>query len=133
MSNYYTEVSESILSDPVKAIKKDTKFLSIGEKDVSIAQLELWCARSLLERDDLLQIVRQCRKTDSDLHLLIISEVASRQTHFVTEDSEIQELISNCIDLDFKKNSTASADRLWMRKEVIREFNSQCEVASPLG
>ncbi len=112
IAQYYSEVSQSILQDPQKAVKKDTKRLQISGKEITIAQLEVWSAKELLHEE--------LSKSQS---LLIVSDISTQKSHFLSTDQAIQQWITKSTNAEFKGH-VATADRLWMRKEVIREFTS---------
>ena len=118
-AQYSTECQEAILQDAVAAIQNDTKTLSFKsfEQPVCFGQLVVWDGRQVLaEHQGVLQEALASIKPDWFMNLISVGE---RKSYFVTDNTGVQAWLSKLLDVQFD-GSVAIADRLWLRKEVIK-------------
>jgi inorganic pyrophosphatase/exopolyphosphatase len=120
-ARYFGEIQQSIVSDPVVAIQKDTK--TVGEfpsqdQSVLVGQFAVWHATDILDthRDNLAKAFN-----DSGAHWFInIISIGERKSYLLCDDPDTQQWLSALLDVQFDGN-LAVADRLWLRKEIIKQ------------
>jgi inorganic pyrophosphatase/exopolyphosphatase len=119
-AQYFTECQEAILHDAVAAIQNDTKTLSFKsfEQPICFGQLVVWDGKQVLtEHQDVLKEALANIKPDWFMNLISVGE---RKSYFVTDNTDVQVWLSNLLGVQFD-GSVAIADRLWLRKEVIKQ------------
>lgn len=118
-AQYFTECQESILQDVVAAIQSDTKILSFKSfmQPICFGQLVAWDAKQvLIEHQEVLKEALVSIKPDWFINLISVGE---RKSYFVTDNTDVQAWLSRLLGVRFE-GSVAIADRLWLRKEVIK-------------
>lgn len=119
-AQYFSECQEAILKDAVSALRNDTKVLSFKsyEQPISFGQLVVWDAKNVLAdyanvlKDALVDI-----KPDWFLNLVSVGE---RKSYFYTDRKEVQDWLTGLLGVEFD-DTIAVADRLWLRKEVLKQ------------
>lgn len=118
---YFGEVQASIDSDPVGAIKNDTKNvdgLFSQTQSIRIGQCAVWDASAVLNTYQLdLQAAFDAGGSEWFINVISIGE---RKSHFLCANGPVQEWLSRLLDLKFN-NNLATSDRLWLRKEIIKQ------------
>lgn len=119
-SQYFTECQDAILRDPKVAIENDKKILSFNtfDREVCFGQLVVWDGKRILtEHRDAIRESLVSIKPDWFMNVVSVGE---QKSYFVTENTDVQVWLSELLNLSFNR-SVAIADRLWMRKEVIKQ------------
>jgi nanoRNase/pAp phosphatase (c-di-AMP/oligoRNAs hydrolase) len=118
-AQYFTECQEVIVSDISSAIENDTKVLSFGSfaQPVGVGQLVVWDGHQILTQDQ--AKIRDTLAGISPNWFLNLISVGERKSYFVAEDPEVQSWLTKVLDVQFD-GSVAAADRLWLRKEIIK-------------
>jgi inorganic pyrophosphatase/exopolyphosphatase len=118
-AQYFGECQEAIDKGPVRAIQKDTKIVRFPslEKDVHVGQFAVWSATDILGTfQNALQEHFMAKEQPWFINVISIGE---RKSYFLCNDVEMQKWLSNLLNITFS-NSLAIADRLWLRKEIIK-------------
>ncbi len=128
-AQYFGECEAAILADVVTAVRHDTKILTFNGYDqpLSFGQLAVWNTGQVLDTyadsiADTLSVIRP----DWFMNLISISE---RKSYFITTNPAVQAWLSQLLGLQFN-GSVAVADRLWLRKEVIKQDIVATQVSS---
>lgn len=119
-AQYFTECQEAILQDVENAIKNDIKILSFKSFDqpICFGQLVVWDVGNVLNgHSKVLSKTLSNIKPDWFMNLICVGE---RKSYFVTSNSSVQAWLGKLLDVKFD-GSIAIADRLWLRKEVIKQ------------
>lgn len=119
-AQYFTECQEAVLQDVATAIKNDTKTLSFKSfpHPVCFGQLVVWDGQKVLAgHQDVLKKALSDIKPDWFLNLISVGE---KKSYFVTDNNKVKKWLANLLELQFK-DSVAIADRMWLRKEVIKQ------------
>lgn len=119
-AQYFSECQSAILQDLVGAMRGDTKVLSFQSFDrpMSVGQLVVWDGGKILaENREIISQTLSAIKPDWFMNLVTISEGKS---YFIAEHAEVQRWLEKLLRVHFKDN-VAAADRLWLRKEIIKQ------------
>lgn len=98
----------------------DFAWFDFGKK-VGIAQLEIIGVEQLLKNrlTEVLHILRNLKEEQNlDYIFLNCIELEQAKNYFVVEDEDIQEILAEILDIDFK-NSVAERPNLIMRKQIV--------------
>lgn len=125
-AQYFSECQETIFRDVTSAIQNDTKTVSFRsfEQPISFGQLVVWDAKQILS--DYQSQIKATLSAMGPYWFLNLVSVSEQKSYFITENDEIQTWLNNLLGLEFV-GSVATADRLWLRKEVIKQ-----DIVSPL-
>ncbi len=119
-AQYFTECQNTILQDAAGAIRNDTKtplFNTFGQP-ICFGQLTVWDAKQVLaEHQQVLQNTLVNIKPEWFMNLISVGEGKS---YFVTNNAQVQAWLSKLLGLKFE-GTIAVTDRLWLRKEVIKQ------------
>jgi nanoRNase/pAp phosphatase (c-di-AMP/oligoRNAs hydrolase) len=119
-AQYFTECQEAILHDITEAIQNDTKTLSFNsfERPICFGQLVVWDGKQLVGGNQaIFKKVLSSIKPDWFMNLVSVGE---RKSYLVTDSPLVQSWLSKLLGVQFD-GSVAVADRLWLRKEVIKQ------------
>ncbi|HWZ66092.1 MAG TPA: DHH family phosphoesterase [Patescibacteria group bacterium] len=117
---YFTECQQTILQDAVGAIKNDTKIVQFKSftRPICFGQIVVWNSEQVLAKhQDILKETLASMKPDWFMNLISVGE---QKSYFVSDNAEVQAWLSNLLGVNFD-GSVAIADRLWLRKEVIKQ------------
>ncbi len=119
-AQYFSECQSAILRDLVGAMRGDTKVLSFQSfgRPMSVGQLVVWDGSKILaENQDTISQTLSAVKPDWYMNLVVVGEGKS---YFIAENREVQHWLEKLLDVRFDNNA-AVADRLWLRKEIIKQ------------
>jgi len=130
-AQYFTECQEAILQNPVEAISNDTKTLPFKsfKQPICFGQLVVWDVSQVLavhQKD--LQTALAGKNSNWFMNLVCVGE---RKSYFVTDNPAVQAWLSKLISVEFD-GSVAVADRMWLRKEVIKQDIDKSRENDPL-
>jgi inorganic pyrophosphatase len=114
---YFTECQDVIEANLEESIRNDTKVLKEPHLPERFAQLNVWNAKQLIS-DTLPEIRRIMSPNGPDwvVNLISISDTCS---HFIADDPAAQRQLTNLLGVEFE-DGHATADRLWLRKEIMK-------------
>lgn len=119
-ARYFGEIQQSISTDPVHAIKNDTK--RINEfvsrlNPVTVGQIAIWDPRQLLGKyQDSLVTAFDADGAEWFINIISISEGKS---YIICANPELRTWVAELLNVKFV-DELAVADRMWLRKEMIR-------------
>ena len=119
-AQYFSECQASIMQDVANAIQNDTKTVAFKsfKQPVSFGQLVVWDGKqTLAEHQEQLEVTMSAQKSEWFLNVVSVGE---RTSYFVTDNATIQAWLKNLLGIEFV-GSVATADRLWLRKEVVKQ------------
>jgi nanoRNase/pAp phosphatase (c-di-AMP/oligoRNAs hydrolase) len=118
---YFSECQTTILQDIPRSLSNDTKmqnFVTLGLGDIAIGQLVIWDAESILHDSiDVLQNTMSAKSPNWCINLVSIGE---KKSYFITDNVEVQKWSEKLLDVSFD-GSIAQANRLWLRKEIVKK------------
>jgi len=118
-AQYFTECQQTILQDITVAIQNDTKTVPFKTftRPISLGQLLVWDVKQVLaDHQDAIQNVLAGIQPDWFMNLICVGEGKS---YFLTNNVDVQTWLTRLIGVEFN-GSLAVADRLWLRKEIIK-------------
>lgn len=119
-AQYFGECQEGILADPASALQTDTKTLQFKTfgRPLHVAQLAIWDIQGMLAgHQPALIAAMAAMGPDWFVNIICISEGKS---YLLTANPEVQGWLSELLEVQFA-GQVATADRLWLRKEIIKQ------------
>ncbi len=119
VARYFTECQEAILADMAEALRNDTKFLKfngLGE-ELCLGQMVVWDAKSVIESE--LDTLTTALGGMCDTWMANVVSISEGKSYFVAIDDKVKTWAENLLNVGFE-NSVAIADRLWLRKEIMK-------------
>lgn len=119
---YFAEQEEQVRRDVVQAIIDDTKVLSVPtvRYPFVVGQLELWAGEAFLHEESA-NVKRALESFGHERWIMSVPSLSERRNHFYTENAEVRELFTRGLGATFD-GPYGTADRLWLRKEILKEF-----------
>lgn len=119
IANYFSECQQAITADLPKALRNDTKFLVFPglPKQLCVGQIVVWDAKTCIanESDTIASLLTELQP-EWFANLVSISEGRS---YFLAQNRTVKEWLQQTLGVTFK-GQTAKADRLWLRKEIMK-------------
>lgn len=115
---FFNEVSSTIVSNPKKAIKEDTKILNINNNEVCISQLELWNSNSFIANNTKL-LEESLNSFNSELKFLTCPSISENRTYFLIVDENIKNILEKLLEIKFE-NNIGVLEKLILRKEIVK-------------
>jgi inorganic pyrophosphatase len=118
-AHYFTECQDAIQADVSLALRNDTKFLTFNglDHELCFGQLVVWDAKRVLDQD--LVTIDSVLATMSNVWMANIVSISDGKSYFVTQNEDVKQWAANVLDIPFDA-SVVPADRLWLRKEVMK-------------
>lgn len=120
---YYEEISNQLFSqnqDLKTLLHNDTKIQTIQGRTYAITQMELWDAKGFLDKN-LKLIVEVLREHNNDLWFYTSPSISEGKNYLYSEIDLARELLAKAIGANFSGNF-GTTDKLWLRKEIVREL-----------
>jgi len=122
---YYAHIESQMLDDFKSSLIHDVKKHYWSEKICLIGQLELLDSDKLIEEyflnDKAEKYLRSHFAINDELWFVIISDINKELNFIYTKSEPTKRLIERTFSFFFK-GDFATSDRLWMRKELIRDM-----------
>ncbi|GAC1483820.1 MAG: hypothetical protein NVS1B7_8570 [Candidatus Saccharimonadales bacterium] len=118
-AQYFTECASAINSNFEAALINDTKVMEEAPRlPHTLGQLTVWDAQKYMpEKNDIITKVLGADNDDWALNLISIGEGIS---YFISTSPIAQKKLEELIKVHFD-NGIATSDRLWLRKELLRQ------------
>jgi inorganic pyrophosphatase len=117
-ADYFLQCQAAIEADVVTAIRNDTKTMPTHEYlPRAFGQLVVWNAQAILA-DHRNEIADTLAAMDEDWVANIIS-IEEGKSYFIADNQSRQKKFGELMNLDLS-SGIATADRLWLRKEVLK-------------
>lgn len=120
-SQYFEECEEAIFVDIEHALINDAKFMNfpnLSLDKVYVGQLVIWNAeRAVSQYKD---VIEGAMSSYSENWFVNIVNIKDGQSTFLAPNSTITSWLQRTLDLEFNSN-LARADRLWLRKEIMKQ------------
>jgi inorganic pyrophosphatase/exopolyphosphatase len=117
---YFNEINESVIKNPIEALKEDTKEVTLNGIKYKIRQLELWDSTNFIE--DNKEALFKLLEEDENLFSFMTSPSISQGINYIVcSHPETQDKLEKIINVKFD-GVLGRTDKLWLRKEIIREL-----------
>jgi len=119
VTQYFTECQESILADLPEALRNDTKFLEFNglSEKLCLGQMVVWDGKDVIAQD--LDTVASVLGGMQKTWMANVVSISEGRSYFITDNSEVKAWAENLLNTTFD-GSVAVADRLWLRKEIMK-------------
>lgn len=117
---YFSAVSQTIISDPEKALVMDCKTVDVPELKMRLTfgQLTIWDAKDILPQSS--KIADIMRKMNQDWLVNIIC-LAERRNYLLVSSGAVRQYFSKLLDATTSEHWLVT-DRLFLRKEIIAKI-----------
>jgi nanoRNase/pAp phosphatase (c-di-AMP/oligoRNAs hydrolase) len=118
-ATYFSECQKMILSDLARAVKQDTKSMTLKTftEPMRIGQLAVWDASDVLKNQAALDSAMTGVEPYWFINVISIGEAKS---YFLCANAALKVWLSELLNVTFDGN-IAEADRMWLRKEIAKE------------
>lgn len=119
-AQYFGECQEGILADIATAVRNDSKTLEFASLDspIAVGQLVIWDARPVIR--DNLQTIRKTMHAMRPEWFANIVSIHEGKSYFLCDDQAVQLWAQRLLGVRFE-DGIARANRLWLRKEIIKQ------------
>jgi len=119
-AQYFNDCQASILQDLATALTNDTKILSFKSfpKPIALGQLVVWDSRGIWKKYSV--SIEKTLASQNRLWFLNLVNVSQKRSYFICQNPEVKQWLRQLLKIDFK-DATAIAERLWLRKEIIKQ------------
>lgn len=114
---YFSECQESIEADLISALKNDTKKMDKPYVPEYWAQLVVWDAKALLEKD--FPVIVNTLRTFGEKWGLNLISISESKSYCVAESPEVQENFKELFGIHFE-NSVSEPFAMMLRKEILK-------------
>lgn len=126
VTEYYSHIEHQLLNDFKNVLLNDVKLHDWEDEDCFIGQLEILDSDELIETYFLTgtatKYIQEKYSTNGQLWFVVISDINKGYNFIFTENRKTKRLIEKTFSFTFDGNF-AKSDRLWMRKEFIRDMS----------
>lgn len=125
---YFSECEESIFADIKKALINDTKNMNFPNSDIGdlcVGQLVIWDAERAINQHR--STIEATLSSQSESWFVNIVSIKDGKSTFIASDDAVAAWLQQTLDLGFN-NHLAQADRLWLRKEIMKQSISRGKV-----
>lgn len=119
-AQYFTECQRGILGDVPAALKADTKYLDFRTfpSTLVVGQLVVWDASQIVSTR--LEVMQSVLATMGDVWFINVVSIREGKSYFIADKVDIQHWLAGLLTVVFN-GSVASAGRMWLRKEIIKQ------------
>lgn len=117
---YFSECQESIIADLENALVNDTTIMrlnSLGPDNIAFGQLAIWNAEQILNEGK--HILQQTMQTMANRWCINLVSISEGKSYFLSSNDAIQHWVGEILDAK-TTGSVATADRMWLRKEIFK-------------
>jgi inorganic pyrophosphatase/exopolyphosphatase len=116
-SIYYGEVAEEFNKNLSEHVCKDTKSVDLDGTPIHFGQLEVWNAAPIIEKFEC-----KFQPNPNDEWLINIASIEEDCSYFYTNSDRLRNTIMQITDASEVSPLLLASQRLWLRKEILREF-----------
>jgi inorganic pyrophosphatase len=121
---YFTECQTAILSNLSEALRNDTKFVQITgfDEKLCLGQIVVWDAKGVLAHE--LDTIRSTLSGMDETWMANVVSIADGKSYIVAQNEKVKAWIAPLLHITFN-GTVATADRLWLRKEIVKADSEQ--------
>ncbi len=116
-TTYYAEVADEFNKDLTEHICKDTKLVNLKGIPINFGQIEIWNAASIIEKFNV-----KFNPKPNDEWLINIASIEDGCSYFYTSSDRLRNIIMQITAAKEVDRFLQVSPRLWLRKEILREF-----------
>lgn len=117
-SLYYAEVAEGFNKNLAELIQKDTKTVDVQGLQIHFGQVEIWNAVPIIDRFE-----HKFQPNPKQPWLVNIASIEENCSYFYSNSAPLKEKITQITRAKDFNPYIQLADRLWLRKEILRELS----------
>lgn len=120
-ARYFQECEKSIFADIAAALVNDTKVMKFRHLDsinVAFGQLVIWDARKAIQKHR--EVIEKTMSSKSDDWFINIASIHDGKSFFICSNDKVTEWAELILNVAFNER-LAVADRLWLRKEIVKQ------------
>lgn len=123
--NYYHEVEQTVLANPLPVIKADTRLYEINNETWVIGQLELWDGDSFISENfkQLQQFIEDAETENAKYGFLTIVSIKDGMNYILTKNEASKQVLAERLKLR-KGKISLETNKLLLRKEIFKILNS---------
>lgn len=118
-STYYAEIADEFNKNLSEPIYKDTKHIELNGAKMNFGQLEIWNAAPIIEKFD-----RKFHPEPDEEWLINIASIEEGRSYFYTNSDRLRNAITQVTGAKIIDPFLQVSGRLWLRKEILREFRN---------
>ena len=115
IEQYYSEIESDIFKNFEEAIQNDTKIL---ENNWAVAQIELYDAKTLLQKSEFLKTLKKVMSKYSDW-LLTMPSISEGKNYLFSNSENIKQILSEKMQTNWN-NEVGETKKLYLRKEILK-------------
>jgi inorganic pyrophosphatase len=117
---YFTDCQQHILNNLEHALKNDSKIVPYPglPHKTHVGQLALWDAKDFIHSAK--NVVRETLCAENLPWFMNTIDIHSGQSLFFCENPELKAFLEHLLNVKFKDDA-AAANRMWLRKEIMRQ------------
>lgn len=108
---YFSDVSKEVYENPFKSLENDHKIIPLGNKNISICQMELWNQDKFI-KDNLKNITSIINIWRSDYKLYMWIDIENWKTYFISDDEISKKFLEKLLWINFDWD-------IWIYREII--------------
>lgn len=116
-ATYYAEVAGEFNKNLYENIRKDTKIVELDSIPINFGQIEVWNATTITDKFD-----RKFNPKSDDEWLVNIVSIGEGRSYFYTNSVRVRNKIVQVTAANEINHFLHVSHRLWLRKEILREF-----------
>lgn len=122
VARYFETVSQKILKDPFQSVLSDTKRSMFRDQEIAIGQIEVWDGSNI--PPSLKEKLGEFIPGFEGLRWLVtIASISEGKNYLISIDKDLQAVFTKIFDVRWI-NNVAETKKLFLRKEIMRELNS---------
>lgn len=118
-AQYFRDCQQIIMKDLANSLKNDTKtpHYKTYPYSTAVGQLAFWDAKDVAASSE--EVFKQVIAAQEPHWFMNVLSISEKKSYFVTDVPEMKAWLSDLLGVRFVGN-VAQADRLWLRKEIMK-------------
>ncbi|MGI6612605.1 MAG: DHH family phosphoesterase [Candidatus Nanosyncoccaceae bacterium] len=119
-AQYFSDCQKAIMKDLASAVKNDSKIMIFKalDKPVAMGQLAVWDASEIITNGQ--DVIRQVLFNIESNWAMNLINISESKSYFITDNVDVQKYFEKLLAVKFD-GGTAVANRLWLRKEIVKQ------------
>lgn len=122
IEKYYSESEEQTMSDPISAVKNDTKVVDFPDKKIkiTIGQIELWNSLGFI-KNNIETIKDTLQGFGCDEWFMTAPSISEGKNYIFTNNEKVKNMLKKLIQVTFN-GDIGVTNKLWLRKEILKKL-----------